>query len=124
LAIPDTLSSSHSSCALLPTLPGGMLWKMDGFKYLGIHLGTTSYMQRNWDGFLDNMKQKLSRWKGMLQFLSLKAWVTIINNLILPTIWYKVIALQPPQAVITSIQKSLIDFFLGRQPLAQARCIV
>ena len=44
---------------VLTESPGGVLWNTDGFKYLGIHLGTTSYIQRNWDGFLDNIKQKL-----------------------------------------------------------------
>ena len=60
----------------------------------------------------------------MLHVLSLKSRVTIINNLVVPTIWHKVIALQPPRDLVANIQKVLINFFLGRPSLAQARCVV
>jgi len=49
----------------------------------------------------------------MLHVLSLKSRVTIINNLVVPTIWHKVIALQPPRDLVANIQKVLINFFWG-----------
>jgi len=37
-------------CGGLPVLPQKLIWKKDGFKYLGIYLGKQSMVQKNWEG--------------------------------------------------------------------------
>ncbi len=41
----------------LPRLPGGLEWKKDGFKYLGVYLGDESMMRKNWEGVLEKMRE-------------------------------------------------------------------
>ena len=68
----------------LPVLPGGMQCSCEGFKYFGLFLGIEAYEQKNWENFLEQIKLKLARWKRLHHLLSLKTWVTIINNLVVP----------------------------------------
>ncbi len=35
-----------------PVLPENCSWSLEGFKVLGVFLGTDQYIQRNWDGIL------------------------------------------------------------------------
>lgn len=37
----------------LPNLPGGLIWKKGGLKYLGVFLGNDDFVQRNWDCMLE-----------------------------------------------------------------------
>lgn len=37
----------------LPNLPGGMIWKKGGIKYLGIYLGDATSQKKNWDGLVE-----------------------------------------------------------------------
>ncbi len=40
----------------LPTLPGGLLWKRGGLKYLGVYLGNESFIKINWEGLFKKIK--------------------------------------------------------------------
>uniref|UniRef100_A0A9J8BR89 Reverse transcriptase domain-containing protein n=1 Tax=Cyprinus carpio carpio TaxID=630221 RepID=A0A9J8BR89_CYPCA len=47
----------------LPNLPGGMIWRKEGFKYLGVYLGDSNIQQKNWEGVIDKVEGKLKKWK-------------------------------------------------------------
>jgi len=49
-----------------PSLPGGLMWKKGGFKYLGIFLGNGDFVTKNWDCMLEKIKGRLQRWKWLL----------------------------------------------------------
>ncbi|KAK3542869.1 hypothetical protein QTP70_006120 [Hemibagrus guttatus] len=36
-----------------PTLPGGLVWKKDGFKYLGVYLGNNEFLNKNREGTVE-----------------------------------------------------------------------
>ena len=102
----------RSPSSSLPVLPGGIQWSSEGFKYLGLFLGIEAYEQKNWENFLEKIKLKLARWRRLYQLLSLKTRVSIINNLVVPFIWQRVIPLEPLRHLVTGIQRVLTDFFL------------
>lgn len=64
-----------------PVLPQNCLWSREGFKVLGVFLGTDHYIQRNWDGIFEKVVGRLQRWKWILPQLSYRGRVLIINNL-------------------------------------------
>ena len=45
----------------LPKLPGGLSWKRDGLKYLGVYVGNDSMISKNWDGVLEKLKGRLEK---------------------------------------------------------------
>ncbi|KAK3569559.1 hypothetical protein QTP86_000980 [Hemibagrus guttatus] len=36
-----------------PSLPGGLAWKRGGFKYLGVYLGTNEFLNKYWEGSVE-----------------------------------------------------------------------
>ncbi|KAK3519971.1 hypothetical protein QTP70_009635 [Hemibagrus guttatus] len=53
-----------------PSLPGGLAWKRGGFKYLGVYLGTNEFLNKNWEGSVEHVKGRLSRWKRLVPMMS------------------------------------------------------
>ncbi len=49
-----------------PVLPGGVKWGKEGLKFLGVVLGKERYQENNWDGMIEKVCGKLSRWKWVL----------------------------------------------------------
>ena len=47
-------------------LPGGLSWKRDGFKYLGVFLGNENVTGMNWEGILEKIQGKLRKWRWIL----------------------------------------------------------
>ncbi|KAK3569358.1 hypothetical protein QTP86_026787, partial [Hemibagrus guttatus] len=87
-----------------PTLPGGLVWKKDGFKYLGVYLGSNEFLKQNWEGSVEHVKGRLSRWKRLVQTL-------VINKLAASLLWHKLACVDPPPNLLASIQALLVDFF-------------
>ncbi len=54
---------------------------------------------------------RLSRWRWLLPQMSYKGRVLVINNLAASTLWHKLMVVEPPEELVTSIQKRLVDFF-------------
>lgn len=95
----------------LPDLPGGLKWGREGLKILGVFLGSSNFMEKNWEGLLEKVVARLSRWKWLLPQMSYKGRVLVINNLVASTLWHRMMVLEPPQELVVSIQKKLVDFF-------------
>ncbi|KAK3552296.1 hypothetical protein QTP86_009436 [Hemibagrus guttatus] len=70
-----------------PTLPGG-LEENNGFKYLGVYLGNNEFLNKNWEGTVEHVKGRLSRWKRPVP--------RIINNLAASFLWHKLACVDPP----------------------------
>ncbi|KAJ3595539.1 hypothetical protein NHX12_004842 [Muraenolepis orangiensis] len=45
----------------LPVLPQNMVWRKDGFEYLGVFLGKGIVVLKNWEDFTENIEGKLSK---------------------------------------------------------------
>ncbi|KAJ3587850.1 hypothetical protein NHX12_011445 [Muraenolepis orangiensis] len=45
----------------LPVLPQSMVWKKDGFKYLGVFLGKEIVVLKNWEDVIEKIEGKLSK---------------------------------------------------------------
>ncbi|KAK3509384.1 hypothetical protein QTP70_032402, partial [Hemibagrus guttatus] len=89
-----------------PTLPGGLVWKKDGFKYLGVYLGNNEFLNKNWEGTVEHVKGRLSRWKRLVPRMSYRGRTLVINNL-----WHKLACVDPPPNLLASVQALLVDFF-------------
>ncbi len=87
------------------------MWRRDGFKFLGVFLGSGTYKEKNWEGILEKVCLRLSNWKWLIPQLSYRGRVLIVNNLVASTLWHKMAVLDPPAVVIKDIQRCLVDFF-------------
>ena len=52
-----------------PSLPGGLMWRRDGLKYLGVYLGNYVIV-KNWEGLVDKVKGHLEKCRWILPHLS------------------------------------------------------
>jgi len=93
----------------LPLLPGGLMWKKEGLKILGIYFGRNEFQKLNWEGLEERVCTRLSRWKWLLPQLSYRGRVLVANNLVASTLWHKLCALQPPTGLI---QRRLVTFLV------------
>ncbi|KAK3530199.1 hypothetical protein QTP86_018057, partial [Hemibagrus guttatus] len=94
-----------------PTLPGGLAWKRGGFKYLGVYLGTNEFLNKNWEGSVEHVKGRLSRWKRLVPKMSYRGRTLVINNLAASSLWHKLACVDPPPNLLANIQAQLVDFF-------------
>lgn len=94
-----------------PKLPEGLNWGSKGFKYLGVFLGDEVTMQRNWEGVVEKVKGRLSKWKRLMPMVSYRGRILIINNLIASSLWHKLKCVDPPLQLLSKIQALLVDFF-------------
>ncbi|KAK3561290.1 hypothetical protein QTP86_030692 [Hemibagrus guttatus] len=94
-----------------PTLPGGLVWKKDGFKYLGVYLGNNEFLNKNWEGTVEHVKGRLSRWKRLVPRMSYRGRTLVINNLPASSLWHKLACVDLPPNLLASIQALLVDFF-------------
>ncbi|KAK3528245.1 hypothetical protein QTP86_027962, partial [Hemibagrus guttatus] len=94
-----------------PTLPGGLVWEKDGFKYLGVYLGNNGFLNKNWEGTVEHVKGRLSKWKWLVPRMSYRGRTLVINNLAALFLWHKLVCVDPPPNLLASIQALLVDFF-------------
>ncbi len=95
----------------LPTLPGGLLWKRGGLKYLGVYLGNESFIKRNWEGLFEKIKGRLEKRKWLLPQMSYRGCILVINNLVASTLWHKLACVDPLNELLANIQRELVNFF-------------
>ncbi len=104
-----------------PQLPQQCKWAQDGFKVLGVFLGTAQYIEKNWEGLANRVIGRLQKWRWLLPQLSFRGRCLIINNLAASMLWHRVTVLNPPKELLITIQKLLwisfgmvtIGLFLG-----------
>lgn len=95
----------------IPNLPGSLSWGRVGMQILGIYLGTEDYQKQNWEGVLEKVGAKLSKWKWLLPQLSYRGRVLIANNLVASTLWHRLAVLVPPPNLLENVQRLLVNFF-------------
>uniref|UniRef100_A0A3B3WLD2 Reverse transcriptase domain-containing protein n=1 Tax=Poecilia mexicana TaxID=48701 RepID=A0A3B3WLD2_9TELE len=84
----------------LPVLPGNIHWVDQGLKFLGVHLGTEAVLTKNWEGVMERVCARLSKWKWLLPQLSYRGRVLVVNNLVASALWHKLTVLTPPSSLI------------------------
>uniref|UniRef100_A0A3Q2ZXK0 Reverse transcriptase domain-containing protein n=1 Tax=Kryptolebias marmoratus TaxID=37003 RepID=A0A3Q2ZXK0_KRYMA len=94
-----------------PVLPRGLTWRKDGFKYLGVFLGSDSMVKKNWENVEDKIKNKLSKWKWLHSQMSYRGRVLVLNNLVASQLWHKLAVLDPPSGLLAKIQAEMVEFF-------------
>lgn len=94
-----------------PALPGGLQWGRGGFKYLGVHIGNDEYKKKNWEGLVEKVCARLSRWKWLLSNLSYRGRVLICNNLVASSLWHRMTILEPPDELVKRLQQQIVEFF-------------
>lgn len=94
-----------------PQIPQQCEWIKDGFKVLGVYLGSDTYMKKNWEGLVDKIVGKLQKWRWILPQLSFRGRCLIINNLAASMLWHRFTVLNPPEELLIVIQKAFINFF-------------
>lgn len=94
-----------------PDLPGNLGWRKSDIKVLGVHIGTEDLEMQNWEGVLEKVQARLSKWKWLLPQLSYRGRVLIVNNLVASSVWHKLMVLVPPPNLLERLQKLLVDFF-------------
>ena len=102
----------HTPAVGMPQLPRNLQWEKEGICYLGVYIGTPTIMAKNWLNTVYKIDNRLEKWRGILLTLSYRGHALMINNL-LGSLWHKMIALHPPEALLLTIQKHLLDFFWG-----------
>lgn len=95
----------------LPKLPCGLHWGREGIKALGVFLGNEQFQRRNWEGLLEKVSARLSKWKWLLPQLSYRGRVLVINNLVASTLWHKMTVMEPPVELVCKIQRIIVNFF-------------
>ncbi|KAI3359137.1 hypothetical protein L3Q82_002592 [Scortum barcoo] len=95
-------------------LPGGLMWKKGGLKYLGVFLGNEMFVKKNWENVLEKVKGRLEKWKWLVPKMSYRGRVLILNNLISTALWHRLACVDPPVSLLSRIQAVLVDFFWDR----------
>lgn len=95
----------------LPQLPEGLQWRKDGIKILGVFLGNEQFQKKNWEELLEKVSGRLSKWNWLLPQLSYRGRVLVVNNLAASTLWHRTIVMEPPQELISIIQRTIVNFF-------------
>lgn len=95
----------------VPRLPGNLRWGREGLKVWGVFLGTEDFQRQNWEGPVDGVRTRLSKWIWLLPRLSYRGRVHVVNNLVASALWHKLAVLPPPQGLIAEIQKAVVNFF-------------
>ena len=55
---------------VMPKLQGNLSWGKQGMKVLGDFLGTDGFQKKNWEGVMERVCARLSKWKWLLPQLS------------------------------------------------------
>ncbi|KAK3517804.1 hypothetical protein QTP70_018967 [Hemibagrus guttatus] len=77
--------------------------------------GNEHFLKKNWEGLLEKVSARLSKLKWLLPHLSYRGRVLVVNNLAASTLWHKTNVMEPPEELVSSIQRSIVDFFWNGQ---------
>ena len=83
----------------LPSLPGGLKWRRDGLKYLGVYVGNETIVQKNWEGVAEKIQGRLNKWKWLKPQLSYRGRTLINNNLVASALWHRLACIEPPKGL-------------------------
>ena len=107
-----------------PKLPGDLGWGRQGLRVLGVSLGTEEYERRNWEGVLEKVCARLTKWKWLLPQLSYRGRVLIANNLVTSALWHRLTVLTTPRGLINAIPERDRELFLVWAALDTGLCPV
>ena len=107
-----------------PGLPGNLQWGRNGIKVLGVHLGSEGFQRQNWEGVREKVEAKLSKWKWLLHYLSNRGRVLIVNNLVVWSLWHRLIVVVPPPGLVEDVQRRLVTFFWSGQHWLRAPALI
>lgn len=77
--------------------------------------GFLGYERKNLDGVMEKVCAWLLKWKCLLPQLSPQGRVLVANNLVVSTLWLRLIMVTPPIGWIEVVQRTIVDFFWSGQ---------
>ena len=92
-------------------LPGGLVWKRGGIKYLGVFVGSKDYMKKNWENTLEIVEGRVRKWRWIFPKLSYKGRVLVLNNLVSSMLWHRLTCVDPPPDLLPKVQAILVNAF-------------
>eukprot|EP00061_Rhincodon_typus_P018406 g47568.t1 len=69
----------------------------------------------NWQELEAKVSARFGRWTELLQVLSYRSQVLVINWLMTSMLWYRLVPLVPPPSFIADIQRTLVHFFWDKR---------
>ncbi len=81
-------------------------------KFLGVFPGNEGFISKNWEGVVEKVSARLSRWTWILPQLSYRGRALVVNNLIASMLWHRFTVVEPPDS-LREVQRKLVNFFWG-----------
>lgn len=78
----EALRVGHWTDRDRPKLPADLRWGRQGLKVQGVFFGTEEVKRKNWEGAMEKVCARLSKWKRLLPQLSYRGRVLIVNDLV------------------------------------------
>ena len=85
----------------------------EGTKILGIDFGPGDYGDRNWSSLLNSFKVKMAQLATKYKETGIHIKATVLNNFLLPLLWYKLQVLNPPDKFLQEIVDLTLQFLWG-----------
>ncbi len=85
--------------------------------------GNEQFQRKNWEGLIEKVSGRLSKWRWLLPQLSYRGRVLVANNLAASILWHKTIVMEPPEEMVSTIQRTIVNFFLEWTTL-DSRCSI
>ncbi|KAK3509821.1 hypothetical protein QTP70_012405 [Hemibagrus guttatus] len=108
-------------CAALQVYQKASSAKVYWDKSKAFWAGIDNFQKQNWEGIVERVCTKLSRWKWFLPQLSYRGRVLVANNsTFASTLWHRLCVLQPPAGLVQEVQRQLVSFFWSGQHWVRA----
>lgn len=98
-----------------PKLPGGLQWRRDGLRILSVFFGNEQFQKKNCEGLTEKVSARLSKWRWLLPQLSYRGRVLVVNNLAASVLWHRTVVMEPPDELISNLQRTIVNFFWDGQ---------
>ncbi len=85
-----------------------------------VFFGNEQFQRKNCEGLIEKVSGRLSKWRWLLPQLSYRGRVLVANNLAASILWHKTIVMEPPEEMVSTIQRTIVNFFWNGQHWTRA----
>ncbi|CAM5078202.1 unnamed protein product [Natator depressus] len=95
----------------LPPMIQTIWWSAGPLLYLGVYLSATHPSPpENWENLEGGVIERLRKWTGLLQCLSLRGRALVLNQLVLSKLWSRLNTLVLAPGFLTNLRTSILGF--------------
>ena len=73
-------------------------------------LANETVENKNWEGMVNALEQRMIKWRGLLVQLSYRGCVLVLNNVLASMLWHHFKAVHAPESLVKNRQRILIEF--------------